>query len=577
VFNPAHTPFGAIFHAEILLNRRRVAPYVMIALFAGNAWLWTAKGAAVHHDWAVNSDYFIVRNLLGFSFLTLPLFTALIMADAVARDFRTGVYPLIFSKPVRRGTYLAAKFCGNFCVLVVCQAAFVVTMMVLQAFPTTEMLAQPFRVFPFIKHLLFFVVITHLLLASISFTVGTLTRNTKIVYGIVVMLYPLYIFFQVQILKGTSATWRQALDPLLMNWAGDQALAADGGYISASLINALTMNYDLVVVANRIIVVIASLLCLSILWLRFSMTDRVAARDKSALTTINLGTSADWLVPAQDLDEAETLPALTRKTVEIPTVGLITTGMFASVKQWLAALAIELRLLKVERGLIVILPLAMVLCVATLAGFPPEERSLHAGAYAARTAELLILFLATIAIVFMVEAIHRDRELRFEPILWSVPAPNSVFLLSKFAATFVLSISVSVLVGLAAVILQLSRGRIPLDLLVYLKVYLLILMPTIIVLVSAVMMLNVVLRDKYVAYAVSFALAIALFYFLNHGHNHWSYNLVMYEIWTPSDLSGAGLKRILAQRIYALFVSGMCLVVAHLFFQRKTNSKHSAR
>ena len=113
--------------------------------------------------WATNSDFYIVRNLLGFSFLLgLPIFNAVIMGDPVIRDFRLGIDPLIFSKPISRAEYLLGKFFGNFFVLVCCQAAFALTLLVLQAFRTSQMIVLPVRVFPYFKHFLFFVVISHL-------------------------------------------------------------------------------------------------------------------------------------------------------------------------------------------------------------------------------------------------------------------------------------------------------------------------------------------------------------------------------------------------------------------------------
>ena len=86
--------------------------------------------------WAVNSDFYIVWLFGGFSFMTMPLFIALMMGDPVIRDFRIGIDPLIFSKPVRRTEYLLGKFFGNFFVLVCCQACFALTALLLQAFST---------------------------------------------------------------------------------------------------------------------------------------------------------------------------------------------------------------------------------------------------------------------------------------------------------------------------------------------------------------------------------------------------------------------------------------------------------
>ena len=74
--SPAQTSFGAIFQNEVLLNSKRVAPYAMAILFAGNALLWWGWGPAAGRGWATNSDFFIAGVFPIYSFMTLPLFTA---------------------------------------------------------------------------------------------------------------------------------------------------------------------------------------------------------------------------------------------------------------------------------------------------------------------------------------------------------------------------------------------------------------------------------------------------------------------------------------------------------------------
>src|SRR6185436_19339173 len=151
--NPFHTPFAAVFTNEVLLNTKRVAPYVLMVLFAANAVLWWGRGPAVANGWATNSDFYIQRNMGGFSFiLGLPIFTAIIMGDIVVRDFRLGVDPLIFSKPVSRASYLLGKFLGAFFVLVCCQSAFAITSFLLQWVPFSGMVVLPVRVVPYFKH-----------------------------------------------------------------------------------------------------------------------------------------------------------------------------------------------------------------------------------------------------------------------------------------------------------------------------------------------------------------------------------------------------------------------------------------
>ncbi|HKG20537.1 MAG TPA: hypothetical protein VKC34_01445, partial [Blastocatellia bacterium] len=95
--NIARAPFGAIFRAEILINLKRVAPYAMMILFSGNALLWWGAGPAPYRGWATNSEHFILKMMTVFSFMTCPLFTAVIMGEPVIRDFKVGIDPLIFS------------------------------------------------------------------------------------------------------------------------------------------------------------------------------------------------------------------------------------------------------------------------------------------------------------------------------------------------------------------------------------------------------------------------------------------------------------------------------------------------
>ena len=168
---------------------------------------------------------------------------------------------------------------------------------------------------------------------------------------------------------------------------------------------------------------------------------------------------------------------------------------------------------------------------------------------------------------------HRDRELRIEPLLWSAPAPNFVPLVSKFSATLLLSSCLAILVALTAAGLQIYRGHTPLELQSYLTTYALILIPNEIFLIAASVALNVILRDKYLTYVVGLAVACGIYYLIIQGHNHPLYNPVLYQLWTPSDLSSGGgqLTRILIHRVYTLALSSFLLALALLLFGRKSS------
>jgi hypothetical protein len=83
--------FAAIAYNEVLLNSKRVAPYVMALLCGGNALLWWGWGPASGRGIAYEQRLLHCRRSPRYSFMTLPLFTAVIMADPVIRDFRTAL------------------------------------------------------------------------------------------------------------------------------------------------------------------------------------------------------------------------------------------------------------------------------------------------------------------------------------------------------------------------------------------------------------------------------------------------------------------------------------------------------
>jgi hypothetical protein len=77
--NPLLNVFASVFRNEVLLSTRRVAPYMLMILFVANAVLWWFKASAVALGWAVNSDWYIYRKMMAFSFLALLIFNAVIM------------------------------------------------------------------------------------------------------------------------------------------------------------------------------------------------------------------------------------------------------------------------------------------------------------------------------------------------------------------------------------------------------------------------------------------------------------------------------------------------------------------
>jgi ABC-type transport system involved in multi-copper enzyme maturation permease subunit len=308
---------------------------------------------------------------------------------------------------------------------------------------------------------------------------------------------------------------------------------------------------------------------LTIVYKRFSTTERSGKVEN--FSVLNLSTAAEGVYypeSSSTLDEFERVDYKTiARRVAIPEVARINRGIRAMVNKLVAALGIEFNLLRAERSVVVVMPLAIFLSVLEVAFYNIRPDVSQSVTYATNTAKLLLLFLIGIAVFYTTEAMHRDREVKIEPVIWSTPAPNSVLLLSKFLTTLVLTFALMVVVGLIALVIQLLRGHTPLDVSAYIMVYGAVLVPGIIFVTALVVALNVVLRNKYVVYVVAIGTSVGLIYLYNVGHNHWLYNPMLYQLWTYPDLTSG---TILWSRLYCLALAAVCLLLAHRFFARKS-------
>ncbi len=586
MINPFRTHFAAIFQNEVRLNSRRVAPYVLMLFSVFNAVLWSVGLGATYYGkevlakygrlWATNSDYYITHNFGGYALgiFGLPIFAAVIMAEPVRRDFRLEIDALIFSKPVSRAHYLLGKFFGSFFVLVCCQASFAATLVLIQVFHPSQTVVLPFRLLPYFKHFIMIVVITYLLFAAIYFTVGTLTRSPKIVYVLAIAFYPLMAFYGIFFLKNLPRRWGVLLSPLMTREVEIRTWGQ-----SPEWVDQLVLSYTPMMFANRALVIIAAAVCLTIVCRRFRIAEPHARPANSSW--LNLSTASEVfyvdppileMTPGQTASDAGfvRVEKAEAKATAVPSVISANAGLWANLAKLAAALGVEVRLLLSERSLIVIMPLAIFLSILEVAFYSIPPAVSHSGAYATNTAKLLLLFLVGITVFYTGEAIHRDREARIEPVLWTTPPPNSVWLLSKFFTTVLLTSSLITLVGLLACLIQLFRGQTPVEISAYVITYGVVLLPTIVFITAASIGLNILLREKYFAYAVSIGIAAGLLYLYNLGHNHWLYNPALYQLWTYSDLTGPGSSRILRQRVFWLAVSCFCLAVAHLGYRRKS-------
>jgi ABC-type transport system involved in multi-copper enzyme maturation permease subunit len=564
--NPLTSPIAAVIQAELLFNLQRVAPRLLVVLFSLNAMLWWGS-ASVHFGWASNGDFYLIRIFYGFSFLTAPFFVALLMGDAVARDLRLEVHPLLFSSSVRRAEYVLGKFFGNFLVLIGCCAAFALTAFLLQWAHWPGVVLLPWRGAAYVKHFVALIVVTNLLTAAFCFTVGVVTRSAKLVYGLVVVFYVLY-FAVFATLHRLAPRLAAIFDPFLLE-LGNRI----GRGRTPDAINRMTVVYDAGLLGNRFVMLGTAAVCLALLCWRFSFAERRAG--KSPSTSLSLNEPAELIGQSYDVDSvvsspAEPLPCGTWPPV--PRVFTLTQGFRAHLAQLVAAVAAEFRCLRAERSLIVIAPLAVLACALELspAGAPPV-----ASVYATNSAQTLLVILFGVTLFYAGETMHRDRELRVEPLLWSAPAPDWVVLLSKFAATLLVALALMVATAATAVGVHLVRDPGTVEVRPYFLVYSIILWPTVVFMAGATITLHAILREKYLAHTVGLGLGGGLVYLIMQGSVNSLYNPALSRLWTYADLTGRAPfhNGIVLHRVYLLTIATALLAAAHYLFQRPANRR----
>jgi ABC-type transport system involved in multi-copper enzyme maturation permease subunit len=488
------------------------------------------------------------------------------MGDVVVRDFRLGVDPLIFSKPIGRASYLFGKFLGNFFMLVCCQSAFAITGFLLQWVPFSGMAVLPVRVVPYFKHFFIVVVISHLALAAIYFTAGTLSRNAKVVFGLAACFYPAYIAYQVLVLTQTPQIFNIFLDPFGFN-VGAGEFWKNPWRLSADFLNNVVVTYSVGEYLNRAVDIIFSALLLFVVYLRFRVDPQETTSEQfTKLTLVEAPAMIAYSAPSSGLFDLPFGSPETRDRVVIPKVTSV-RGPRATLFKIIEATGVEFRLLRTERSLLVLIVLAIVLSFLSVPFSRIATEISYSVTSASNTANMLLLFLTGVSVFYIGEAMHRDRELKIEPVLWSTPAPNSVLLLSKWLAMTLLALALVVLGSVTTIVTQFVRGHTPVDLSAYVVICGVVVVPGVIFITALVVTLNVLLRNKYVTYVVAVGIGAGLIYLYNLGYNHWLYNPLLYKLWHYTNLTTATT---LAQRLYCLALAIALLALAHLLFERKS-------
>ena len=154
---------------------------------------------------------------------------------------------------------------------------------------------------------------------------------------------------------------------------------------------------------------------------------------------------------------------------------------------------------------------------------------------------MLIMLIGT-SIFYTGEVFHRDDASGVRGILYATPVSNSALLLSKLCAMICLAVGMVLLTFATAIITQAFQwygidGSLYLDLRPYAELGLRVLLPAIIVICGTALVVNVLVRGRYIAYFSLIALAGLYVWALVEGHRSLLVNPLMLGHVQYSDIT----------------------------------------
>jgi ABC-type transport system involved in multi-copper enzyme maturation permease subunit len=455
--------FWEIFRFELAYHVRRVAVWLYFAVLLIVAYLFITENYiydARDGDFFLNAPL-IVANIAVFGSLIWLLMAGGIAGDAAARDVQTRMYPLTYTAPISKASYLGGRFL----------AAFAVNTFILLAVPAGALVGMyspdvepeilgPFRPAVFLTAYAYIVLPNAFVATAAQFAFATLTRRPIASYlGSMLLFVTAYIAAPVVFM--TSPGVGKLVDPIFVIGVGE--LAAVWTPIEQ---NTRMIALEGSLLLNRLIWLSIGLGMLAVTYIRFRLAQPTARTWGKRILRKAPGVSRDT---AHTRSSPIAVPYPTRKfgaaTRVRQTLAITRDSFLAVAKSW--------------GGLVVLIIIALLVVVIL-----PLQLNFRSVPLLPRTGYLLTYLTAPLAnpqtkawmmipllIIFHAgELIWREREAGLGDISGSAPVPEWVTFLGKFLGLTLLLVVWQALLTTAGVLTQARMDYNKFEVGLYLKV-----------------------------------------------------------------------------------------------------------
>ncbi|AKD58210.1 ABC transporter permease/M1 family aminopeptidase [Spirosoma radiotolerans] len=444
----------SILRFEFTYRRNRPATYLFFALLLGVSFATVAtdliqglSGGAIKD----NATMVVARISLVLFMLMGVLISSAIMGVSVVRDFECRIDALFFTKPIRRWEFLTGRYLGAMLVLLVTLAAIPLGLMLGEVAPWRNAdRLLPFKAATYWQPYWMIIVPNALIVGSIFFTVGALSRKMLVVFTQGMVFLMLYLLSGTLLSQMDRRETAALLDPF-----GLRAVGYSTQYWSISQQNNQLLPLSDMLLWNRLLWVgIAGLALLATYrFFSYQPTNGLLKRKKETQKRADLNASALRRPLAQ-------VRRSFGQGAWFSNLGHLTLFYAKVVMKDLPFLA---------------------LCIGGLGMFLFSALDNAGGWYGSRTLPTTYvmlskmglftgLFLFILMILYVGDLIWKERDVRINLISDALPVPNWVPLLSKYLGlglAFFLMITLAV--GLGMLMQVIRGGGALIDLSVYAK------------------------------------------------------------------------------------------------------------
>jgi ABC-2 type transport system permease protein len=538
----------------------------------------------------MTSEFAMARTLAVLVLLVYGFFVSVGAGMIVIRDDEEKVGELLHSTPLSTREYVwgkwlaaVAAFLGVLAIELGLHALF---QHALSGADEAEFVG-PFELSNYARPAVVFAVPPIVLVAGVSFALGTWTRKAIPVFFLPAALLLVCAFF----LWTWDPTWLRSdmpaldsalawIDPTGFRWLNRTWTEVDRG---VEFYNEQSIGLDPPFVASRLAMVALGLLAVAAAERRFASTLRgTNARPGKASSLLEndpfLVATRSALASARAIardvagrpGEVALEPSGTSGLSELAMTSRV-PGLFRGI---LEVARVELRELRSQPGLYLFVPLILLQTIGTaMSRVGPLDTPMlsTSGLLAADGFNTLSLLVCLLLAFYTVESLERERARGLAPVYYATPIRSASILFGKGLANSLVGAAILGAAFLACVVVLLVQGKASVDLAPFALLWGLLLVPTFFVWTSFVSAVYSLSRNRYAGYAAALAMLAFSGYRQFRGYTTWAGNWNLWGTVSWSDLGPLELDRaaFLLNRAYFLTVGVALTAFAVRMFPRR--------